>query len=170
MEYIKVYLLLLLCNLEEDALFFKLHTYFTQNHTPMCVKLQGIDETKKYKLKLWISATAFWPQLYFSFLAAHTLLLAHGKAWHVYDEEFRKTQKGKVSIVLNADWHFPQKNEDVFLEAAKRGMEFFLGWFANPIYVNGDYPEVMKTLIAKHSKMEGTPNRYIQKQALKDLI
>jgi hypothetical protein len=46
------------------------------------------------------------------------------------------------------------------LKAAKRGMEFFLGWFANPIYVNGDYPEVMKTLIAKHSKLEEIPNRY----------
>lgn len=87
-------------------------------------------------------------------------MLAHGKAWHVYDKEFRETQKGKVSIVLNADWHFPENNEDLYLKAAKRGMEFFLGWFANPIYVNGDYPEVMKTLIAKHSKLEEIPNRY----------
>lgn len=94
------------------------------------------------------------------FVAGHTLLLAHGKAWHVYDREFRQTQKGRVSIVLNSDYHFPQKNEDIFLKAAKRGMEWTLGWFANPIYINGDYPEVMKTLIAKHSKMEGIPNRY----------
>jgi lactase-phlorizin hydrolase len=96
------------------------------------------------------------------FSAAHTLLLAHGKAWHVYDREFRKTQKGRISIVLNADWHFPQENKEVFIKAAKRGMEFFLGWFANPIYVNGDYPEVMKTLIAEHSKLEGVPNRYLE--------
>ena len=117
---------------------------------------------------LLIVCSKFAPRLYtekpfehfFSFTAAHTLLLAHGKAWHVYDKEFRMKQKGKVSIVLNADWHFPQKNEDVYLKAAKRGMEFFLGWFAHPIYVNGDYPEVMKTLIAKHSTIEGIPSRY----------
>ncbi|CAB4010038.1 cytosolic beta-glucosidase-like, partial [Paramuricea clavata] len=96
------------------------------------------------------------------YLAGHTLLLAHGKAWHVYDREFRQTQKGRVSIVLNSDYHFPQKNEDASLKAAKRGMEWTLGWFANPIYINGDYPEVMKTLIAKHSKIEGIPNRLPQ--------
>ena len=94
------------------------------------------------------------------FLAAHNLLLSHGKAWHVYDKEFRNSQKGRVSIVLNANWYFPQEKTEVFIQAAKRAMEFFLGWFANPIYVNGDYPEVMKTLIAEHSELEGVPNRY----------
>ena len=87
------------------------------------------------------------------------MLLAHGKAWHVYDKEFRKAQKGRVSIVLNSDYHFPEKNEEDFLKAAERGMAWNLGWFANPIYVNGDYPEVMKTLIANHSALEGIPNR-----------
>lgn len=124
----------------------------------MCVKLQCGRKNINWNFTNF--GNGILTTNFFSFLAAHTLLLAHGKAWHVYDEEFRKTQKGRVSIVLNADWHFPEKNEDVFLEAAERGMEFFLGWFANPIYVNGDYPEVMKTLIAKHSKMEGIPNRY----------
>lgn len=78
----------------------------------------------------------------------------------MYDKEFRKKQKGKISIVLNADWHFPRRDENIFLKAAKRGMEFNLGWFANPIYVNGDYPEVMKTLIEEHSRLEGIDNRY----------
>ena len=34
-------------------------------------------------------------------------------------------------------------------------MEFKLGWFANPIFVNGDYPEVMKTQVAAKSAAEG---------------
>lgn len=87
-------------------------------------------------------------------------MLAHGKAWHVYDKEFRKQQKGRVSIVLNSDYHFPETNVQADMKAAERGMAWTLGWFANPVYVNGDYPEVMKTLIANHSKMNGESNRY----------
>ncbi|XP_046853586.1 cytosolic beta-glucosidase-like isoform X2 [Xenia sp. Carnegie-2017] len=91
--------------------------------------------------------------------AAHTMLLAHGKTWHVYDKEFRQSQKGKISIVLNADWYFPKKEEPIHLNACERARQFFLGWFAHPIFVNGDYPEMMKTLIAKHSRLEGLPMR-----------
>ena len=38
--------------------------------------------------------------------------------------------------------------------AAERAMAFKLGWYANPIYNNGDYPEVMKTLIAEKSRQQ----------------
>ena len=34
-------------------------------------------------------------------------------------------------------------------------MQFKLGWFANPIYGNGDYPSVMKSNIARKSKRQG---------------
>lgn len=34
-------------------------------------------------------------------------------------------------------------------------MEFKLGWYANPIYVNGDYPEIMKTMVAEKSAQQG---------------
>ena len=41
------------------------------------------------------------------------------------------------------------------VEAAERSMQFDLGWFANPIYGDGDYPEVMKRQIAMKSQQQG---------------
>ncbi|WAR02821.1 LPH-like protein [Mya arenaria] len=41
------------------------------------------------------------------------------------------------------------------LEASDRDINFNLGWFAHPIYVNGDYPEVMKINVAEKSKIQG---------------
>jgi len=35
------------------------------------------------------------------------------------------------------------------------GLQFKLGWFANPIYGNGDYPAVMKYAVGKKSRQEG---------------
>lgn len=41
------------------------------------------------------------------------------------------------------------------LETSERDLNFNLGWFAHPIYVNGDYPDVMKSNVAAKSKVQG---------------
>lgn len=38
--------------------------------------------------------------------------------------------------------------------AAERALQFKLGWFANPIYGNGDYPAVMRQYVARKSREE----------------
>ncbi|KAH1007438.1 hypothetical protein HUJ04_004669 [Dendroctonus ponderosae] len=81
-------------------------------------------------------------------------LLAHAKAWHIYDEEFRPTQQGKVSLVLDTPWNEPASDSELDQEAAEREMEFGFGWFAHPVYL-GDWPEVMKVRVANRSKLEG---------------
>jgi beta-glucosidase len=49
---------------------------------------------------------------------------------------------GKISITLDSDWKEPlNSNNPSDVTAAERAMQFKLGWFANPIYVNGDYPK-----------------------------
>jgi len=53
-----------------------------------------------------------------------------------------------VGIALNSDWAEPMNRsrpEDV--AAADRYLQFMLGWFAHPIFVNGDYPAALKTQI-----------------------
>uniref|UniRef100_A0A8C3G6H1 Lactase n=1 Tax=Cyclopterus lumpus TaxID=8103 RepID=A0A8C3G6H1_CYCLU len=85
--------------------------------------------------------------------ATHNMLKSHAEAWHVYNDKYRKVQGGKVGIALNSDWAEPKdpsRPEDI--EAADRYLQFMLGWFAHPIFVNGDYPPTLKTQIENKIK------------------
>lgn len=77
------------------------------------------------------------------YLAAHNLLLAHAQAVNVYRTKFQKQQKGFIGITNNCDWREPLTDSVADREAAQRALEFFLAWFADPVY-KGDYPAVMK--------------------------
>jgi lactase-phlorizin hydrolase len=91
-----------------------------------------------------------------TYIATHNLIKAHAAAWHTYDEQFRAGQAGCISVTLDSDWKEPlDASNPSDVEAAERDMQFKLGWFAHPIYVNGDYPEVMKQKIAEKSAAEG---------------
>ena len=74
--------------------------------------------------------------------AAHQLILAHAKAVTIYRKEYGH-QNGKIGITNNADWREPLTLNQKDLEAAERALEFFLAWFADPIF-KGDYPQVMR--------------------------
>ncbi|NWX39572.1 LPH hydrolase, partial [Steatornis caripensis] len=83
-----------------------------------------------------------------SYKVAHTILKAHAKVWHLYNDKYRSQQQGKVGLVLNSDWAEPKtptNSEDV--RASERYLQFMLGWFAHPIFVNGDYPDILKAQI-----------------------
>ena len=77
------------------------------------------------------------------YLAAHQLLRAHAKAVEVYRKEFQDSQQGRIGITNNCDWREPLTDSGADQAAAQRALEFFLGWFADPVYL-GDYPEVMR--------------------------
>ncbi|XP_078401463.1 klotho [Cetorhinus maximus] len=78
-------------------------------------------------------------------IVGHSLIKAHALVWHLYNNEFRKTQNGQISVSLHADWVDPadpfSRND---IEAAARTLEFDIGWFAEPIFGNGDYPFIMR--------------------------
>lgn len=87
------------------------------------------------------------------FQVTHNILKSHAEAWHIYDDKYRKTQSGKVGIALNSDWAEPMnpsKPEDI--AAADRYLQFMLGWFAHPIFINGDYPATLRTQIEQKKK------------------
>lgn len=63
---------------------------------------------------------------------------------------------GSIGITLNTDNMHPKNPSDSsHREAAERAQQFNLGWFANPIFGDGDYPNVMKEYIKNKSTEEG---------------
>ena len=77
------------------------------------------------------------------YLAGHNLLKAHAKAVDVYRKKYQSQQKGKIGITNNCDWREPLTESPADHAAAERALEFFLAWFADPIY-KGDYPACMR--------------------------
>ena len=125
--------------------------YFA-NYARICFERFG-DRVKNWITlnEPWVAAILGYGQGVFApgrisnrepYLAAHHLLLSHGHAVKVYKEGFSH-QEGQIGITNNCDWREPLTENPKDIEAAERALLFFLGWFADPIYL-GDYPEVMK--------------------------
>ena len=63
---------------------------------------------------------------------------------------------GQVGITVAIGWAEPANMYDpADLEASDRSLDFNVGWFIHPIYINGDYPEVMKSQVAAKSALQG---------------
>lgn len=76
------------------------------------------------------------------YLVGHHIILAHAKAVDIYRREFQARQGGKIGITNNCDWREPMTDAPADKDAAQRALEFFLAWFADPVYF-GHYPASM---------------------------
>ncbi|CAH1965313.1 unnamed protein product [Acanthoscelides obtectus] len=85
------------------------------------------------------------------YLCAKYVLIAHASAYHVYDKEFRPSQQGKITIVLDSDWYEPGTPADEAAAEVRR--QFVYGMYANPI-IYGNWPQVMIDRVAMRSQME----------------
>ncbi|CEM18318.1 unnamed protein product [Vitrella brassicaformis CCMP3155] len=76
----------------------------------------------------------------------HNVLLAHAKTYALWQDKYAtKRPQAKVGITLNAVWRLPldAKNpEDVAMVG--REINSQIGWFADPLFDTGDYPESLK--------------------------
>ncbi|KAJ8314418.1 hypothetical protein KUTeg_008031 [Tegillarca granosa] len=72
------------------------------------------------------------------YIAAHTLIKSHANAFLM-----------NISV-----WIIVAKNpfSPADVKAADTATQFQYGWFAHPVFINGDYPEVMKWKIGNKSK------------------
>ncbi|KAG4440631.1 hypothetical protein IFR05_003890 [Cadophora sp. M221] len=75
----------------------------------------------------------------------HTIILSHTSVAQIYANEFRPIQGGTTAIVLNGHMYEPFDVDSVADQAAApHRMEFYLGWFADPIFLGQDYPASMR--------------------------
>jgi beta-glucosidase/6-phospho-beta-glucosidase/beta-galactosidase len=82
--------------------------------------------------------------------AAHNLIRAHAKSYRLYHREFVLNQKGQVGITLNINWFEPVNyTHPEHAEAANTRILFQGGWFANPILVDGKYPDIMRQKVCE---------------------
>lgn len=90
------------------------------------------------------------------YLCGHNLLLAHGKAYRLYEHEFRLKQKGKVSLTLNINWAEPKTQNPEDIQAVKNQLAFQFDFYANPIFSpEGDYPKLVHERVLKNSISQG---------------
>ncbi|XP_041864156.1 klotho [Melanotaenia boesemani] len=105
-------------------------------------------------VKMWITLNEPNDEMV-SYQEGHQMLRAHALAWHAYDREFRHLQGGQVSLALHMDWVEPAfsfSREDV--EPAKRVLDFCVGWFAEPIFGSGDYPQGMRSWLRQLNSLD----------------
>lgn len=87
------------------------------------------------------------------YACVHNVLRAHAQVYRMYQERFKAHQNGQVGITLNSDWAEPRDPHDPStVEAADRYMQFRLGTYAHPIFVDGDYPPSLKKRLQGRAK------------------
>ncbi|KAH7518232.1 hypothetical protein FEM48_Zijuj09G0149600 [Ziziphus jujuba var. spinosa] len=79
------------------------------------------------------------------YIVAHNLILAHAVVYKLYKQKY-ELQGGVVGIALNSNYYEPYNKSSEDKEAAKRLLDFHLGWYVEPL-VYGDYPKIMRELV-----------------------
>ncbi|XP_050671632.1 myrosinase 1-like [Leptidea sinapis] len=89
-----------------------------------------------------------------NYLCTKNILLAHAKAWRVYDEEFRSLYDGKISITNQMYWL--QAETEEFEELAELARQLYVGLYLHPIFSSkGGWPSSVENWIAEKSEREG---------------
>uniref|UniRef100_A0A2A4JPU6 Cytosolic beta-glucosidase n=1 Tax=Heliothis virescens TaxID=7102 RepID=A0A2A4JPU6_HELVI len=91
-----------------------------------------------------------------TYLCAKHLVIAHAKAYHLYDKEFRATQGGQCGITISVNWFGPatDSDEDAVAVEIKRQAEW--GLYAHPIFsTEGGFPKDIAQRIAEKSAEQG---------------
>ncbi|CAH2097426.1 unnamed protein product [Euphydryas editha] len=91
-----------------------------------------------------------------NYICNKNAMLAHAKAYRIYDKEFRSKYNGKVSIVNEIFWLEADTVNDE--EAAEKARQLMAGMYCHPIFSKqGGWPPIIERIIAEKSNKEGLP-------------
>ncbi|XP_072948370.1 myrosinase 1-like [Epargyreus clarus] len=91
---------------------------------------------------------------YGNYICAKNILVAHAKAFRVYDREFRAKFNGKVGITNHFLWMEPETEADE--ELAELARELAVGLYSHAIFSKeGGWPPVLEEKLAEYSKRQG---------------
>ncbi|KAJ5761585.1 Glycoside hydrolase family 1 [Penicillium manginii] len=81
-------------------------------------------------------------------IVGHTIILCHATVVLGYANEFRESQNGEISIVLNGHYYEPyDQASSQDRDAAECRLLFYIAWFGDPIFLGKDYPAAMRTYL-----------------------
>ncbi|PNS20378.1 hypothetical protein CAC42_5828 [Sphaceloma murrayae] len=76
------------------------------------------------------------------FLCGHHTLLAHAKVAKWYKNEFRG--RHRITFKNSGNYFEPNSTSEADLDAAQRQYDYSLGWFNNPVWNDGQYPQNLR--------------------------
>ncbi|PZC77126.1 hypothetical protein B5X24_HaOG203680 [Helicoverpa armigera] len=89
------------------------------------------------------------------YLCAKNLVMAHARAYHLYDKEFRATQGGQCGITISVNWFGPATNSAEDEMAAEIMRQVQWGLYAEPIFsAEGGFPRELSQRIAEKSAQQ----------------
>ncbi|XP_041978275.1 myrosinase 1-like [Aricia agestis] len=89
-----------------------------------------------------------------SYMCIKNLLVAHARAWRIYDEEFKPKYHGRVAICNHHLWFEPADSS--MQKETELARQLLVGLYAHPIYSKtGGWPPTVEQLVANKSLSEG---------------
>lgn len=90
-----------------------------------------------------------------TYICAKNLVMAHARAYHLYNNEFKAHQKGECGITISVNWFGARTDseEDKFAAEIKRQGEW--GLYAEPIFGEGGFPKELAKIVAEKSAAGG---------------
>ncbi|XP_022827446.1 myrosinase 1-like [Spodoptera litura] len=104
------------------------------------------------------------------YIAVKNALLAHARAWHLYDKEYREKQKGTCGITIATDFREGLSDTPEDVELGHLAMDFEAGFYSHPIFSStGGFPERMIKRIAEKSAEQGFPRSRLPELSQKEI-
>ncbi|XP_050532048.1 lactase/phlorizin hydrolase-like [Daktulosphaira vitifoliae] len=89
------------------------------------------------------------------YMAIHNLLLAHAKAYRLYEKNYKPTQQGQICISLDTLWAFPyDPNNEDDKKSAEIFYEYNVGLFIEPL-VTGKFPDAYLNSVIDTNNQRG---------------